>query len=352
MEFIKKHLYFVIVGAIALIALISYPMFVSAVDEDASAKMLACTNELNVIHTAAMNAGKDDLPKTQAHIDKATEYKKRVDGQIDELLATMKDWTIHQTFTDTPPPQVLEFNDWLDRHRKDMYAKLNAAGIDFPQAAFDALTFDKDATQEKSTDIKKMRPYRIKRMAIMEELVNTLTKKYGKQQVSKFQKIGTETETTAVEEAGLIRIEALTIEDPDQAMKKENEHYAEAYRRSGRGDQTGQKAAVGVDLPYVFDTVEITFVAPLVSVPGVVKALESTDKYHAVVSKLDVVRATSPFPKPEEELKPGPEARLLNTYYREGPVKATVALNIYEFDAEKEKKVRADLNAAPAAPAK
>ena len=349
MDFIKKNLYWVILGVVVLIALVAYPMFVSDVETDAAKKLTDCNTKLTSIHKAAATAGKDDMPRTQAHVKKAEQYKERVDTQIVELLAGMKEWKINQTFKEPPPPAVLDFDNWLTDRRTELYKQLNDAGILFPRDTFDKLTFADSHTANEATSTDMQRPYRIKRMAIVTELVGALSKKYGKQDTTRFQNNDALPEQKEQADAGVIKIDTLTVTDPDKAMKAELDNYAKAYRSAGRGVESNAPKARAVDLPYMFTTVETEFYAPLVSVPAIVKALESSEKYHAVVTKLDMTRGATPFPKPEDALKPGPDDRMLNTYYREGPVKVIVGMNIYEYDSSKLSGVTNELAVGPAA---
>jgi hypothetical protein len=342
---IKNNLYWVILGAIVLIALVAYPMFVSDLETQGQDQLTKCTAKLSEIHKAASTAGKDDLPRTEAHVAKATQYQKKVNDQINELLASMKEWKVDQksVFKDQPPPAVLEFDDWLTKQRAELYKQLGDAGISFPKDAFDKLTFADIHTADVATDESVKRPYRIKRMAILGEIINGLCKKPVKQEITKFQAEEGMPEQKETVDAGVIKVDSINVIDPDKAMKAELDRYTTAYTRAKRSDVAGTKAAPAISLPYMFTTVDVEFYAPLIAVPAIVKTLESSDRYHAVVNKLDVTRGASPFPKPEDVAKPGPEERMVNTYYREGPVKVVMSLNIYEFDASRETALRTDL---------
>lgn len=328
----KKNLYWIVLAAIVLLALIAYPMFVTGVEDEALSKRNDCDAKVKKIHDLAQQADKPDAIKTEAHVAKAKEYRQRVDAQIKDLDVALKQWKINTTFKDTPPTAVLPFDDWLNAHRDEMYTQLRAAKIVFPETKFNELTFKDSHTTDTTTTPSAQRPYRMKRMAIVEEIIGTLLKKPVKQDVTDFQRISTETEVTKTVETGVLKIDALNIADPDASLKAEIEHMKDAYTRSGRNDTA---KTVPADLPYMINSVDLDIVLPFSAIPAIVKNLENTERYHAVITKLDITRASWPYPRPEDVVKPGSDTALVNTYYREGPVKASISFDIYESDPSK-----------------
>jgi hypothetical protein len=348
----KKNLYWIVLAAIVLFAVLAYPMFVTDVEADALTKRNECDAKVKKIHDLAVQADKPDAIKTEAHVAKAKDYRQKVDSQIKDLDAALKQWKINTTFKDQPPTAVLPFDDWLNAHREELYKQLHEANVAYPETKFNELTFKDSHTTDTTTVPSAQRPYRIKRMAIVEEVLGTLVKKPVKQDIVEFQRISTEQEVAKQIEAGVLKIDALTVTDPDAAMKAELDHINDAYVRSGRTDAPrSSTAARPVDLPYMITTVDLDIVLPFAAVPAIVKNLENSEKYHAVITKLDVTRAASPFPRPEDVVKPGPETAQVNTYYREGPVKASISFDIYEYDTSKAAEFAKAVSGVEAAPA-
>jgi hypothetical protein len=348
----KKNLYWIVLAAIVLLALIAYPMFVTDNEVEAAKQRDACDAKVKKIHDLAALADKPDAIKTEAHVAKAKAYREKVDSQIKDLDAALKQWKLNATFKDQPPTAVLPFDDWLNTHREDLYKQMRDAKIVFPETKFNELTFKDSHTSDTTTTVSAQRPYRIKRMAIVEEVLGTLLKKPVKQEVVDFERIASEPQSPKTVEAGVLKIDALNISDPDVSMKAELERMRDAYSRSGRTDSAKAGTARPVDLPYMITTVDVDIVLPFSAVPAIVKNLENTERYHAVITKLDVTRASWPYPRPEDVVKPGPDTALVNTYYREGPVKASISFDIYEYDASKAAEfARAVSGVADAAPA-
>ena len=348
----KKNIYWIVLAAIVLLALIAYPVFVTDVEAAASKKKDDCDAKVRNVHKLALDADKPDAIKTEAHVKKANDYRQKVEGQIKDLAAAIKAWKIDTTFSDQPPVPVIPFDGWLSAHRDDLYKKLNDAKIGFPTAEFDKLTFKDNHTMEQASSEAATRPYRITHMAILEEVVGTLLKKSAKQDVVDITKAAADpwwTESTKQLDAGVLRIDTLVISDPAEALKLAQERQNNALQRAARtADQASATAPAFSTLPYKFTTVEIDFVAPFVAVPALVKDLENTERYHAVITKVDVLRAVSPFPRAEDVAKPGSENALVNSYYREGPVKVSVSFDIYEYDEKKAAEFARELNPAPA----
>jgi hypothetical protein len=110
-------------------------------------------------------------------------------------------------------------------------------------------------------------------------------------------------------------------------------------------------------MPLKVSEVEIAFTGHISTLPGVLRKLETSSRYFGIITKSDFERNVAPYPGPLTDTKVAQDYAkaafnpVVNSHYGEGPVKALVTLEIYEYDAEAAKKLDTGV-APPPAPAK
>jgi len=177
-------------------------------------------------------------------------------------------------------------------------------------------------------------------VTIVEEIVKTLCTKPANIELIDFGKDDLELKNPNAKQvpAGASAIKELTIVDAKTAMtRKESLEGAQKDifdRLKGKNSQPGATWKGAVEMPITFASVDMQFVAPLSAVPKLLKALESTETYHAVVTRVDFARDLPPFPKVADAAERGPSPTA-NTFFREAPVRVLVSFDIYEFDEAK-----------------
>lgn len=369
---LKKRIFWIVVVVIVLAGIGLWAWMVPPIQADTTEVRNKVTNDAESFANLARQAGKEDVIKTAKHVEMANKYNQKLAEQLKELGDDLKGKKLELRF-DSAPQQSGQFDIWLSELRQKITKQATDAGLQLPPDA-DRLMFRDPATDDNSQRVELRRGYRLRQMAIVEEVVDILSKKYGKQQVLKFEPDKDKTEQQEQADIGALALERVGITLPRSlgaAARAPEAHGAdekgtaatatatgggatseararavmeEALKRAGASGRTGPagKAAATassfVELPYSVTSLDIQFMAPLAAVPAIANALESSNRWCALVTRIEYERAVLPYPALTETklAKAGP-APGLNTHYQEGPVRALVSLDLYEYDESKAK---------------
>jgi len=371
----RKHTFWIVLAWIVLVAIGLWAVIVPSVQATTDELRDQCKSKIDTFRKLAGQAGQGDILVNAKHVELADKYSQRLAEQLDGLRKELESKKLEVRFDDAPQPSG-QFDIWLSEKRQKIMKQAADAGLQLPPEA-DKLMFREPATDDNSRRLELHRGYRLRQMAIVEEVVDILSKKYGKQQVLKFQPEKDTPEPQEQADAGAQALERLSIALPrsvlqaaDPAKDRGAEEKTatataagatsedrarvvleEAMRRSGAKAAPSSKSAAPVEpfvaLPYSVTSLDIQFVAPLTVVPAIAKALECSNRWTAVISRVEYERSSPAYPVASEPkmAKAGPVPGL-NTHYQEAPVRALVSLDLYEYDEAKAKAAR------PAAPAK
>lgn len=370
---IKKNIFWIVIAVIILAGLGVWAVVVPPVKASADELKGKCKAKVESFRKMADNAAKDDSLLTARHVELANTYRRKVEEQTKALEKQLETRKLDLRFDDADKESA-KFDIWLSNLRGKIMKQAQEAGLQMPADA-DKLMFKEPATDENSREVERHRSYRLRQLAVVEEVVAILGKKWGKQQVLRFQPEKDQAELQEQVEAGVLALEKLTVTSPRSmvltargagesrggggagqtittAEDRRRVWMEEAWKRAGKLTFSG-KAPPLDELPYSVTSVDIQFVAPLVAAPLIVQALETSDRWAAVVSRIEYQRAAAPYPTAAEPkmAKAGPVPSL-NTHYQEGPVRVLVSLDLYEYDGAKAKAVAAAAAAAAAADAK
>jgi hypothetical protein len=241
---------------------------------------------------------------------------------------------------ESAPTGDTQFDAWLGERRAKLLESATAAGLKIPDqkdnpAARSILMLD--PSNESAADVRLHRAYRLRQLALLEETVAILSRKYGRQQVSKFENDPLKPEPAETVEVGPIALEQFSIVLPKDLAERRRNTYEEALKRGGRPAVSDRERRTPSELPYSVTGLDITFLTPLQTVPSILQALETSQRYRAVLSRVDFQRASAPFPSAGEgQVAAAGPVRGINTHYQEAPVRVTVTLHLLEYDKSKE----------------
>lgn len=341
MEQLKQNIVFVILGVVLVGALGWYFVTVPPIQEAVDTNKAEVGRLADSIGTLAKTANKDDNLKNEEHVALAIKYGKALDAQISDLQKSLKEMSLQVKF-EAAPTGDNPFDAWLGERRTKLLEDAKKAGLVIPtekenKAAREMLMLD--PTNQASPDEKLHRAYRLRQLALLEEVVAVLVKKYGKQQIARFEGDPLKAEPTEGIEAGAQVLESMTILSPKEQAERTRNAFDEALKRVSKSADKDRKSTVLSELPYTVSGLEIQFIAPLQSVPQYLQALESNPKYRAILSRVDYQRVSQPFPVPtDSKINVAGPVPLLNTHYQEAPVRVLVTLELLEYDKTKEKK--------------
>lgn len=341
MEQLKNNIVFVILGVVLVGVLGWYVVTVPPIQEAVESAKGEVESSAKKIGDLARNANKDDNLKNEAHVELAKEYAKTLEEQILTLQKSLKEMSLQVKYEGAPTGDN-PFDAWLGERRNKLLEDAKKAGLTIPtekenKAAREMLMLD--PTNQAAADEKLHRSYRLRQLAILEEVVAVLIKKYGKQQTLKFEGDPLKQEAIESIEAGALVLESLTLLSPKEQSERVKNAYDEALRRAGRSADRDRAKAQVPELPYTVTAFEVQFVAPLQSIPSILQNLENNPKYRAGISRVDYQRVSSPFPAPTDpKVATAGPVQLMNTHYQEAPVRALVTLELLEYDKTKEKK--------------
>jgi len=341
----KKHIFVVVVAVVVVVAIGLYLVFVPAVTTEADALKKQCEDKANNIGQLANRANRPDELKTQKHLDLASKYEENLKKQIAEHQTIWATRAKLDLKFDNTPTDNNKFDVWLMEQRGKIIESAGAAGLALP-ADIEKVMFKEPATNDTSKDATLTRAYRVRHMAIMQEVISILSTKPVKQELEIW-----DPKTPGAKkqfELGALALEKITIANPRTPSEK-TPLLEEVNKRAGRGATAA--APKIVDLPYSVTSVDIVFTAPLSAVPAYMKALESSSRWLGAVSRVDFKRAVPPYPTPgDKRLENAGPVPGLNTYFQEGPVQVQVTLDLYEYEKGREEefnKMLASLGEAP-----
>jgi len=323
----KKQLFWIVLGVVLIGGVGAY-FGMSATAEGKSTDELEREYEGKKAAIAKL-ADKLDGIKNAEHVKLAKKYKADMEAQAKALEEEWHKASL-KAFDPEPPKEGLRFDNWLGDLRKKLVDKATQAQLQLPteKAAIEKLLLV-EPTSDESTDVTRHRSYRIRHMAVFEEVINILSKKYGKQPVTK--QDGEHIGQPEMQDVGPTVLERFTILPPKLGGDDRQKAILEsALARAGKTSSMGKPPP---DLPYMMTCVDVVFVAPANNVAPVAQALEASDRYRAVVTRMDFQRVSAPFPlATDARVATAGAVPMLNTFYQEAPVRALVSFDIYEFD--------------------
>ena len=364
----KRNIFWIVLGVVVLGIIGGYVVMASGVKssdgKDTATLKDETENKKKEIETLAkLSEDKSavDPIKTAEHVKYASDFKMRLENQLKSMQDSWKNRKLDVRFNDAPADSSTKFDTWLGELRNKLTDQATKANLALPADA-DKMMFKEPTTDENSPDVTRHRDFRLRQMAIVEEVIGILCRKYGKQQVFKFEPDKDKQEPQELVETGVVALDKITI-TPSRAVlggkagetkgataeERMRTWLEDGVHRSGRQSAAG-KPVPAVDLPYDVTSIDIQFIAPLANVPAVAQALETDPRFSAaVVSRLDFQRAVaSPFPmSTDSKLVTAGPVPLLNTHYQEAPVRALVTLDIYEFSGAKEAAAKAKAEEKP-----
>jgi len=345
----KKNAYWIGLGVVMLVAVVVYEFTVPPVDVLAEDSKVKCANMVEQIHKMAAKSEEPDAIKTAKHEELAGEYRHTIDKECAEVESKLQAWKIDDRFNDVPNSDV-QFDSWLKIRYEGLAKKAKDADLQLP-ADFDKLTFQGVPTQHESKTEDLKPSFRVRRLAIVDEVVDKLCKKPVKLTTVAFQPLPDGKEDAADVDAGALALTELKIVEPPDAAKRIKDSLDKVYYdKGGHAKKTDKSAGGYVEIPYKITCVDLKFSAPLAAVPRILQSLEQTDRFQAVLAKADVKRDSPVFPNPADQsvaaaFAKAPVAKNVNSYYREGPVNVVATFEIYEYDKTKEKAYKQGLEA-------
>jgi hypothetical protein len=359
----KKNLFWIIMALVVLAGVVLWFMYVPPIEANTDEVMGKCKSRAEHFEELAAGAGKENVVKTSKHVELAEKFGKKLDEQLKGLTEELKSFKLDMRRFEQPPVQNSQFDIWLSELRQRITKHAADAGLQLPPDA-EKLMFNNPATDDNSHLIELHRGFRLRQMAIIQEIVDILSNKYGKQQVLKFEPHVGNKEPEETADVGALALEKVSFAWPKDQLapgraadekglsaseSRTRVVMEEALRRAGvggRGESGGARPVVAAkaapvtytELPYSITCVDIQFVAPLAIVPAIADALEASNRWTAVISRIEYERSSVPYPSPTEPrlVKAGPVPGL-NTHYQEAPVRALVSLELYEYDEAKAK---------------
>jgi hypothetical protein len=345
---LKKHLFVVVLAVIVLIGVGAYAVMVPPVIEEANARRKDCEDKAGSIATLASQVDKDDAIKTIRHVELADGYDKNVTTQTQALKTLLAaKFKLELRYDNMPLDNTFDIE--LGKLRQKLIGIATSAKVGLPDG-IEKMMFNDPPTDAKSSDPSLTPQYRLRHMAIMEEIITILCQKPVQQDVAVWTPETDKPEAVKQVSIGALAIEKIGIAPKPKSSLDKNPGVVDALARGGRKDATGGKLFSEPELPYVITPVEIRFVASPSAVPPLLKALESSNRWLGVISRFDLQRATAPFDR--AGLETAVADPRYNSHYQEGPVRVLVTLDLYEYSKEKDELLTKWLSSKPAAPAK
>ncbi len=365
----KANIFWIVIGVIVVASLGTYWILLSSIKspsqkttyelETDAQEMGKTVKEL--LKKADDKASPDQLVTTQ-HVNLLANYKEKLKVQAEATQKAWKDRKLDLRFEGVPMDSTTKFDTWLSDLRTKLLDQCGKAGLQVPGDIEKTLMFKEPSTSQDSPDKTRHREYRLRQMALVEEVLSTLSRKYARQKIVKYKEGNMEAETVEVD-VGASALERLAIYPPrselsDNSGDSKNiisseEHlrsWAEdAVRRSGRASPSSLKPNPIPELPYEITSLDVQIVAPLAAIPAIAQALESSTRYTGVVTRMDFQRTLQPFPSPlDTKIAKAEAVPNLNTFFQEGPVRALISLDVYEYSAAKEAALKAKVGAEAA----
>lgn len=340
MDQLKKNLFWII---LAVVVLGGVGLWYSQMPDVDTARSSA-NSTADLVSKAANSSNNAGAIKNASYVSAAASYLKELDAQKAALLKKWEPQHIDVKFADVPGKDKasIEFDNYISKLRETFVAKLKAAGVQAP-ANFDLLTFSDSGMDDRSAEIKRHRDYRLRYMAVLEEVVDALCAKLGSVNLSTFETNPETAETAKTEAAGPLALLKFAFHLAEENAKLTAANYDKALAFANRKKEGGthDNGFKGPEAPLDVSSIDVEFLSHISAVPSVIRKLESSSRYFGVITKADFERAAPVFPNTKDArdtkdpLYKAGYIPTLNTHYGEGPVRVLVSMDILEFDKKK-----------------
>ena len=340
MDQLKKNLFWII---LAVVVLGGVGLWYSQMPDVDTARSNALSTA-DLVSKAANSSNTPGAIKNATYVSAAASYLKELDAQKGALFKKWDAKQIDVKFADVPGKDKpsIEFDNYISKLRESFAAKLKAAGVQAP-ANFDALTFAGSGVDDRSAEITRHRDYRLRYMAVLEEVVEALSAKPGSVNISTYETNPEVAEGVKTETAGPIALLKFTFHLPEETAKLSALNYDKALAFANRKREGAMRdnAFKGPDAPLDVSSIDLEFLSHISAVPPVLRKLESSSRYFGVISKADFERSAPAFPNTKDvrdtkdPLYKAVYIPTLNTHFGEGPVRVLVSMDILEFNKKK-----------------
>lgn len=358
MEF-KKHLFLIGTCLVVILGIATYSVeiyWLASEAEQARQSFAAPTPKKEGVIMADFAKKVDDFKKftarikngeikTADHVVAAGKFKKTI---LDETELVKKIWAeneFNEKFVNFPLPEdanrdARKFDEWLKKCRMHFEEEALATGLVVSRGLDDFYNAFKNPTDPAGKP-ELHQDYRRRRMAILDEVLTVLFAGEGERETQVFPSTNINKSNNEYEKkTEVVRaLEFKRLEITPQSNSARKELWKKTIGRyvtwSERGVSTPSAAE---ELPFNYTVVTVDFLAPFVVLPRILKGLESSNRFVAVVTKINVDRAGAPFPDykdPNNEktltasaLNPSP---YLNSYFLEGPINVSLTFEIVEY---------------------
>jgi hypothetical protein len=347
MNELKKHIFWVILGAVSLLAAGAWLYFTPSVSEAEA--------ELDKKAMPLRNQKRAEI-KTDAHKNAAEAFKKKQDAEKAALIDTIKTWPqladikeLQKRYPAAPADNApIDFNKWMGEQRTRLRTKLTEAGIVPPD--FDKLMPVSKGLDPSSVDPTKHRDYQLRLLALIDDVVEALGPRTGSMPILQFETDPQKPEPAATAQVGALSMLDFRFHTTEETKKAQGTGYDEAQVKGGRPKKAGgpdPKDVVfkGNEMPVAVSSMDIEFTSHVSAIPPLLRRVEANEHYHGVVSKVDFER----IPPTGLQIYPGAitDTRTqqdyakaefkptINTHYGEAAVKVAVTVDLYEFDQKK-----------------
>lgn len=335
MEALKKYIFWVITAVVILIAIGAWSLTVPGIKAETQNFRNSSTSQLGVLSKASK---KPDEIKTSSHVKAAQAFGKHLDTQKDALLElwTGRGLEMAGAFPEAPPADAgndIEFERWLVGVRKLILNEAAQKGLALPKDFA-----EKHLYQGSDTKTAKERERRPPRLAIVREIVKALGSVRVQVPTYEFQADAKVAEKMVPKLVGPMSLERLQIRSAADREMVHRRGIEMAYVNGGGSYSVSDDR---YKIPYKGIRVSLQFKAPMQAVTPALQRLESSDRYFAIIQKVDCARTIHSFPRQVELSKIAPvgppnggKGTGLNTHYEEAPVKVLVVMDLLEFNSD------------------
>ncbi|MCZ7646688.1 MAG: hypothetical protein M5U26_15610 [Planctomycetota bacterium] len=354
MEGVMKYLFWVVLAAILVIAAGVYMLMVPSITGESATLKGVISAKAAEVQKYAADSSKVVSSK---HVEAVEAYRKQLAQEETAILGLWegKGLKLPDDFAASPKDSIT-FDNWLIDKRAEILKLAEQAGLKLPADFGKRFLFE---GQNLPSNDEAARQARLKQAAIVQEVVRVLSSVKVKVPHYAFNPDAKAQAEAAPEmvDAGVLRLDNLTLSDPEKTQADHEAAYAEALKLAGApsgAKETGSTLQKSQAL-----TLLITL--PAQAVPAVARALENSDRWVAAVRKIDTQRIAQPFAALEDLRAAAPAGEApaealqnlkLNTYFQEAGVQAYLELDLVEFDREAAKKLQQAAQVKPAASSK
>ncbi len=351
MEAVQKYLFWIIIGAVILVALAVQMLVIGPIQAEAQMTKENCASGLMGLKKVA----KDPSGIRNArYVEAAKKYKGHLESQERTVQALWenKRLKLSDTFKNAPSQNITFFDVWLPDVRKKILETAAKSNLQLPNGSHPD-GFPKSHLYGSESQVPEgKRMEWVNKLALINEVVSSLAG--VKAQVSRYEwepdltKSNDDKKLISVGVQSLDALEILDNEKQAERRKKELEAPWKAAKNTLPQDKNEKETL------YEARRLEIIFTAPLSVVAPALKALESNPNYFGVIRTIDSQRCAAPYPDTgafgqmvpkDENYNPG----RLNSYYQEAPIQVLVIMDLLDFENEKVEKA---LKKAPPPPSR